>query len=214
MKLIAENLIVARGGKTVIEGLSFAVGRGEALLLTGPNGAGKTTLLRATAGILPLTGGTITLEGGDPEREIPEDCHYVGHLNGIKANLTVAENLAFWGTFLGSGKDRVAAALGHLELEALAEIPTAYLSAGQKRRVGLARLLVTERPIWLLDEPTASLDRSSAGLLSSLVESHCAGGGLALIATHLPLGLDGSRELRLGMKSSATPGNQHSAGAP
>jgi heme exporter protein A len=205
MRLVAENLVVTRGLRTIIDGLSFAVSAGEALMLTGPNGAGKTTLLRAIAGFLPPASGRVHLTGGIEERTIAEECHFVGHQNGIKAQLTVAENLSFWGAYLCSSpagttglEDRVAVALDRFGLEPLAGIPAAYLSAGQKRRAGLARLLVSERPIWLLDEPTASLDTDSAAIMTSVASAHLARGGLLLAATHLPLGLAGARELRLG----------------
>lgn len=203
MKLVVENLVVARGGRVIIDGLDFEVEAGGALLLTGPNGAGKTTLIRALAGFLRPVSGTIRIEEAEaPEPELAQLCHYVGHVNGIKSGLTVAENLEFWRQFLeGSGRGgedhRVDAALDRFNLRMLAGIPAAYLSAGQKRRVGLARLLVTDRPLWLLDEPTASLDAASAKLLTEVAADHVATGGLVIAATHLPLGLAGARELRL-----------------
>lgn len=208
MKLLVENLVVARGVRTVIDGLSFEVGSGEALLLTGPNGAGKTTLIRAIGGFLAPLSGRIALAGGDAEKELPEECHYVGHQNGIKATLTVEENLAFWARYLSGGtgmgdQSRIEAALRHFRLESLAAIPAAYLSAGQKRRAGLARLLVAERPVWLLDEPTVSLDADSTELLAAAVNAHVEGGGIAIAATHLPLGLTHVKHLRLGERAVA-----------
>lgn len=203
MQLIAENLVQRRGVRTVIDNLSFAVQGGEALVLTGPNGAGKTTLLRSLAGFLRPAAGSVRLEGGDDEREIGEQSHFVGHLNGIKASLTVAENLGFWAEYLepdpiGDVLARAGAALERFGLGSLAAIPAGYLSAGQKRRLALSRLLVAKRPIWLLDEPTASLDAASAALLTRAIDEHFTGGGIAVIATHLSLGLARSRELRLG----------------
>ena len=202
MKLITENLNVERGSRAVIEGLSFAVAGGEALVLTGANGAGKTTLLRALAGLIAPAAGAVRLEGGDGERSVGEYCHYVGHMNGLKVSLTAAENLGFWARYLGAAgadvRGRVTAALERLELGALAGIPAGYLSAGQKRRLGLARLLVAERPVWLLDEPTVSLDAASVAVLGAVVAEHVAAGGIAVAATHLPLGIAGARELRLG----------------
>lgn len=204
MRLSAENLSVRRGNRLVIDGLSFDADSGEALLLTGPNGAGKTTLLRAVAGFLTPEAGKISLEGGDQEREIGEQAHYVGHANGIKSSLTAAENLEFWCAYLGgpaartARRDRVYEALERLRLAALEDIPAAYLSAGQKRRLGLGRLLVADRPLWLLDEPTVSLDAASVALLAGIVKEHLSGGGLVLAATHIPLGLESARELRLG----------------
>lgn len=201
MQLIADQLEVARGARAIIRDLSFAVAGGEALLLTGPNGAGKTTLIRSLAGYLAPRAGSIRLEGGDDERELAEQCHYVGHLNGTKSSLTVEENLAFWAAYLGgdaAAADRLDAAMERLNLIDLADIPAGYLSAGQKRRLGLARLLVAERPVWLLDEPTVSLDAASVALMAAIVDQHVGGGGIVVAATHIPLGLTRTRELRLG----------------
>ena len=167
MKLIAEGLTSIRGGRTLFAGLSFAVGAGEALLLLGPNGAGKTTLIRTIAGLLGPAAGTIRLEGGDAERSVGEQCHYVGHLNAVKSSLTVEENATFWCRFLGGRRDGLDAALAAFGLAALRDIPAAYLSAGQKRRLGLARVLLADRPIWLLDEPTVSLDRAAQEVLAA-----------------------------------------------
>ncbi len=213
MKLAIDSLSVARGERIVISDLTFAVDAGDALLLTGPNGAGKTTLMRAIAGFLAPRSGSIRLEGGDEDREIAEQCHYVGHLNGLKGSLSVAENLAFWARYLGRGgpddeSARVERALERLDLLALASIPAAYLSAGQKRRVGLARLIAAYRPVWLLDEPTSSLDAASSAIVASLIEEHAAAGGIVLAATHLPMGVATARELRLGAAApSVTVGN-------
>jgi len=206
LRLQAEKLAVRRGARIVIDGLSFEAVAGEALLLTGPNGAGKTTLLRAVAGFLTPEAGQIRLQGGDNDREVGEQAHYVGHANGIKSNLTTAENLAFWCAYLGGGREnrvrreRVELALERLRLLSLEDIPAAYLSAGKKRRLGLGRLLVADRPLWLLDEPTVSLDAASVKLLAGIVHEHLQGGGIVLAATHIPLGLEHARELRLGVK--------------
>ncbi len=202
LQLIADQLQVTRGARTIIRDLSFEVAAGEALLLTGANGAGKTTLIRTLAGFLAPSGGTIRLNGGDPERDIAEQSHYVGHANGIKASLTVAENLRFWTEYLAEddrdgNADRLDEALDHFNLLDLSDIPAGYLSAGQKRRLGLARLLVAHRPLWLLDEPTVSLDTASVALLAKAVDAHVTGGGIAIAATHIPLGLAKTRELRL-----------------
>jgi heme exporter protein A len=201
VQLIAEKVAVARGSRLVVENASFNVRAGDVLQLTGPNGAGKTTLIRAVAGFLNFAGGSLRLDGGKPDTPIAEHCHYVGHLNGVKAKQTVAENLAFWAEYLGGGRfdaTRVDAALDAFGLTPLATIAAGYLSAGQKRRVGLARLLVADRPIWLLDEPTVSLDAASTGILAKLIERHVASGGLVLAATHIPLGLATAQELKLG----------------
>jgi heme exporter protein A len=203
VQLVAENLVLQRGGRTVVDGLSFRLDSGEALLLTGPNGSGKTTLLRALAGFFAPASGTILLVDAPAERERAELSHFVGHLDGLKSHLTVAENLAFWAASLdeengGAQRERLEAALDRFDLAALADIPAGYLSAGQKRRLALARLGVAERPLWLLDEPTVSLDAASVALLVKAIAGHVAAGGLAAIATHVPMGLERAREIRLG----------------
>ncbi len=218
MQLVAENLRLTRGGRAIVDGLSFNVSGGEALLLKGPNGAGKTTLIRALAGFLAPASGAIRLEGGDDECELAEQCHYVGHANGIKASLTVIENVRFWAEFLaGEARsltspsplgergtcDIVLDALETFGLLDLADIPAAYLSAGQKRRVGLARLLVAPRPVWLLDEPTVSLDAGNVTILAEAIAAHLASSGIAIAATHIPMGLANARELHLGRAANA-----------
>jgi len=206
VQLIAEDLTIDRGARRVIDRLSFAVATGEVLVLTGANGAGKTTLLRALAGFIGIEAGTLRLEGGDPELTVGEQAHVVGHANAVKASLTVAENLAFWSDYLGApepGDDRIASALRHFGLEDLADFPAAYLSAGQKRRLGLARLLVAKRTLWLLDEPTVSLDAASSERLAAAINDHTKEGGLAVVATHLPLPLERVRSLTLGSQRIA-----------
>ena len=201
MPLIAEHLIIERGARAIIKDLSFSAGNGEAVVLTGPNGAGKTTLLRALAGYLRPISGSIRFDGGDADKTIAEQAHVIGHSNAVKAALSVRENVAFWAEYLAPGQDateRSDAALRHFALLELAEFPAGYLSAGQKRRLGLARLLAAERPIWLLDEPTVSLDAASTLLLAKAVNAHTQSGGIAIAATHLPLGLERARELKLG----------------
>jgi len=206
LTLIAENVSLERGGRRLLAGLSFSVAAGEALLVTGPNGAGKTTLVRAVAGHIAPATGSIRLEGASGERRLGEYCHAIGHANATKPAMTVAENVDFWARFLGGDPGRTTAALERLGLAALADIPAGYLSAGQKRRLGLARLLVAERPIWLLDEPTVSLDSRSVGLLAEAIGAHRAAGGMVMAATHLDLGLAGARELHIG------PSRRHEAG--
>jgi heme exporter protein A len=198
MKLIAEGLTSIRGGRSLFAGLSLAVGAGEALLLLGSNGAGKTTLLRTIAGLLAPAAGSIRVEGGDAERSVGEQCHYVGHLNALKSSLTLEENASFWCRFLGGRRDGLDAALAAFGLAGLQGLPVAYLSAGQKRRLALARVLLADRPIWLLDEPTVSLDRAAQGALVSAVDGHLAKGGLVIAATHVPLAVSNARELHLG----------------
>jgi heme exporter protein A len=199
MALIVDNLTVRRGDRAILIGLSFRASRGAAMLLTGPNGAGKTTLLRTIAGLLPPSRGSIRLEGMtmDPDDGIAGQCHFVGHLNAVKPALTVRENAEFWANYLCGRTDQVIQALEHFRMADLASIQAAYLSAGQKRRLGLSRLLVAPRPVWLLDEPAVSLDTASQGLLAEAVNAHLAGGGLTIAATHQPLGFTPSSELRL-----------------
>ncbi|MGA7489477.1 MAG: heme ABC exporter ATP-binding protein CcmA [Xanthobacteraceae bacterium] len=178
--------------------MSFAVDAGEALLVTGPNGAGKSSLLRLVAGLLRPQQGRLELAGSDPELSIAEQAHYLGHLDALKPSLSVAENLAFWAAFLGGGAVKGATALAAVGLGSLARLPATYLSAGQRRRLSLARLIAIERPIWLLDEPSSALDASGQAMLAGLMQRHLAGGGLILAATHAPVGLEQAMELRLG----------------
>ncbi len=208
MRLFSENLTCVRGGREIFSGLSLDVQGGECLLLLGPNGAGKTSLLRMLAGYLKPASGTIRLEDGGEETgediTVGEACHFVGHLNGVKSQFTVRENLAFWACFLSGEKNGesdaavIEKALGAFALSSLCDIPAGYLSAGQKRRLCLARLLVAARPLWLLDEPTVSLDKKSQVLLANAVNAHVAGGGMAVAATHLELGIENAQTLELG----------------
>jgi heme exporter protein A len=197
--LAAYDLSCQRGGRTVFDGLSFAVAPGEALLLSGPNGAGKTSLLRQIAGLLPLAAGRLALEGATADAELPELCHYVGHLNAVKASFSVRENLAFWAEYLDSGAslDRALAAFA---LTSLAELPAGLLSAGQKRKLALSRLFAAPRPIWLLDEPQVSLDAASLRLLDAAIKDHLEGGGIAFVASHTPLKIKFAHRLALGGK--------------
>jgi heme exporter protein A len=196
MTLSAQALNCQRGGRSIFEELGFSVAAGEALIVTGRNGAGKSSLLRMIAGLLRIAGGTLSLSGGDPERSIGEQAHYLGHSDALKPALSVEENLAFWIAWLG-GSGAPHDALAAVGLDMLAELPAAYLSAGQKRRLSIARLVAVKRPLWLLDEPTSALDTASQAVLLELMRAHLAGGGMIIAATHLPLGLDASRELKL-----------------
>jgi heme exporter protein A len=201
LRLTAADLACVRGGRMVFAGVAFSVAAGEALLLTGRNGAGKTTLLRLIAGLLAPAAGVIALDGGDAEASVPEQAHYLGHRDALKPSLSVIENLTFWGAYLasaGRGGDAVAA-LAAVGLGELASLPAGYLSAGQRRRLSLARLLAAPRPIWLLDEPTAALDVVAQARLADLMRAHLAGGGLIVAATHGPLGLEGTKELKMGV---------------
>lgn len=212
MKLSGLDLSCMRGGRLVFTGISFSVASGHALVLTGPNGAGKSSLLRMIAGLVPPFAGRLALDGGDAELSIGEQAHYVGHLDPLKPALTVTENLAFWARFLNDGhgpgvpgeqpgEARGAAltrGLAALGLADLAALPAGYLSAGQKRRLSLARVLVAPRPIWLLDEPTTALDALSQDRLQHVMQHHLDGGGIVVAATHGPLGLSAAGALRLG----------------
>ncbi|CAL8980124.1 Cytochrome c biogenesis ATP-binding export protein CcmA [Rhodoplanes serenus] len=197
MDLIGHDLACVRGQREVFTGLDFRVGAGEALALTGRNGAGKSSLLRLIAGLVRPAAGSVRLDGGDPELTVPEQAHYLGHLDALKPSLTVTENLGFWIDYLGGDPARLATALDAVALDDLADLPAGYLSAGQRRRLSIARLVAVARPVWLLDEPTSALDVASQERLAGLMRAHLAGGGLILAATHGPLGLD-TRELRLG----------------
>lgn len=197
MKLVAEGLTLVRGTRTLQSGLSFAVEKGNALLVTGQNGVGKSTLLRAIAGLFPASTGRVRLEGAADPEAIAEAIHYFGHLNAVKSGLTVEENTRFWCGYLGGRAQNVGMALETFGLLPLRDIPAGYLSAGQKRRLGLARLLVAERPVWLLDEPATSLDTASQAVVAGVVNRHLAAGGIVLAATHTPLGLSPARELSL-----------------
>ena len=200
MRLSAKHIAIERGGRSILTGLSFEARAGAALILIGPNGAGKSTLLRAIAGFLPLAAGAFALEGGAQEASIGEQAHYLGHADALKGALTAGENLAFWaGALGGDTSSRVwRGALARLGLAHVADFPVRALSAGQKRRVALARLLVASRPIWLLDEPTSALDAAAQGLFAAIMRERLAAGGLIVAATHAPLGLEGAETLRLG----------------
>ncbi len=180
MTLSVHDLTITRGGIPVLEGLNFALTPGKALILRGPNGVGKTTLLRTVAGLQPPMVGRVDSE--------TESIAYAAHSDGLKAMLTVTENLRFWSDIF-ENKD-ISRALKDFDLIELQDRLAGTLSAGQKRRLGLARLLVTGRPIWILDEPTVSLDVASVALFADAVRAHLAEGGSALIATHIDLGLE------------------------
>jgi heme exporter protein A len=198
MHLKGDNLACVRGGREVFAGLDFGLSGGEALLITGRNGAGKSSLLRLIAGLLRPSAGGLSLSGGDADATLAEQAHYVGHQDAIKPALSVDENLLFWAEFLGAGQIDVTAALAAVDLDRLADLPAAYLSAGQRRRLSIARLAAAPRPIWLLDEPTSALDAPSQARLAGLMREHLAGGGMIVAAAHGPIGLERARELKLG----------------
>jgi len=198
MQLTADNLACNRGGREVFAGLSFTLPGGEALVVTGRNGAGKSSLLRVIAGLVRAASGRLQLEGGGAEATIGEQAHYIGHQDAVKPSLTVHENLKFWTQYLGAGGAAIEAALEAVDLAPLTELPAAYLSAGQRRRLSIARLIAVERPLWLLDEPTSALDVPSQNRLAGLMRRHLAGGGMIVAAAHGPIGLERARELRMG----------------
>lgn len=235
MELIADNLACRRAGRLVFAGVGFAIASGEAALLRGPNGSGKSSLLRIVAGLLPAETGDVLLDGVSLRADrgaFQEFLAFAGHLDAIKPQLTVLENLHLWARLYGADTamppqgesetdetdqpvprraglmlddepeipadppaDRLEAALDRLGLRKLAHFPAGYCSAGQKRRLGLARLLIVDRPVWLLDEPTVSLDRETVARFAATVTEHLARGGLAVIATHIDLGLPDARVL-------------------
>lgn len=195
MRIEAQGLACRRSGRLIFSGVSFAVAEGEALLVTGRNGAGKSTLLAILAGRLKPEAGALTLDGTG-ERTLPECLHLVGHREALKSALTAGENLAFARDLLGEPRLAPREALDAVGLAHVDRLPVAYLSAGQRRRVALARLLVAHRPVWLLDEPTAALDAASQATLRDLLKAHLAGGGLVVAATHQDIGI-AARELRI-----------------
>ncbi len=193
MRLIGRDLACRRGGRLVFSGLSFEVASGEMLILRGPNGAGKTTLLRLIAGFVPPAAGELILEGGEPDLSAGQQSHYIAHQNAIKPQLTVLENLRFWSRFHDGGADRIPEALEAMDLAHLSHYAAALLSAGQKRRLALARLKLARRPIWLLDEPTVGLDAASVKRLQGLMERHLDEGGMVIATTHIDLGMAAAR---------------------
>jgi heme exporter protein A len=196
ISLSAENLTCIRGGRTLFRGLNFGVARGSALCIEGANGAGKTSLLRMLAGFLSPAEGTIHLrtEGGEVAdgEERGKFAGWLGHHDAVKAQMTVHETLVFFAGLYGAGGD-IGNALEAVGLARLADLPGQYLSAGQKKRVALARLKLCGRALWLMDEPLASLDAAGKTIAAGLVSAHCADGGIAIVATHEPLGIDCAR---------------------
>jgi heme exporter protein A len=198
MRLIAEQVSCIRGGRELFRGLDFALQGGEALAVVGPNGAGKSSLLRLLAGLLRPAEGRIVLEGGPADQPTGLSAHFVGHLDGVKSALSAAENLEFLRAILGGGGQTTEGALAAFGLGQIATLPVRMFSAGQKRRLALARLLIAPRPLWLLDEPATALDAEGQAAFASLASAHLSGGGLIVAATHTPLPFGQGRELRLG----------------
>ncbi len=197
MRLCAENLSLERGGRQLFANLSFEINDGAALVIKGSNGAGKSSLLRAIAGFLPFSEGRLRHEGGGAPSELGEQTHYVGHADSLRTALTAGENLAFWAQMLGGKVSSVRPALGRLGLSHVFDFPVRALSAGQKRRVALGRLLLSYRAIWLLDEPTTGLDVGGQALLADIMQDHLSRGGLIVVATHIPLGIVATRQIQL-----------------
>ena len=207
MTLSISNLACQRGGQTIFSQLSLTIKKGEAVLLRGPNGAGKSTLLRVIAGLIPAASGHISLNDTPHTQrdDFQGQLTYAGHLDAIKPQLTVAENLRFWAQLFGAvNLDKT---IADFRLAEIADRPAHACSAGQKRRLGLARIAVTSRPLWLLDEPTVSLDTETTARFAAVIDAHCAAGGMAFIATHIDLGLSSPKtfELETHSPNSETP---------
>lgn len=207
MPLVIDNLACRRAERLLFEQLSLTLARGEALLLAGPNGTGKTSLLRILAGLLPPSAGQVVFQdGGQDHRDEPdpaplaEQVHFIGMRDGLKAAETGREMLRFWSACLGADESEGAIenAIGRVGLAAQADLPCAYLSAGQRRRLTLARLFIAPRPVWLLDEPTNALDDAARHAVHGWIAGHLDGGGIAVVASHWPIPLAGIKTLRLG----------------
>ncbi len=203
------DLTCIRGERQVFGGLDFNISAGGALVLTGPNGSGKSSLLRLMAGLLAPAQGTLTWDGAatsdDPEAHGGR-LHYVGHLDAVKPMLSVAENISFWAALRVAAEGletNVAAALNSFDIQRLADVPARFLSAGQKRRVNLARIVAAPAPLWLLDEPTTALDRATIDGLEGLIANHRAGGGMVVISTHSEMRLDSVEVLELDAYAAA-----------
>jgi heme exporter protein A len=200
VRLEVRELAALRGEERIFSGIGFSLSAGEALVVAGRNGSGKSTLIRTIAGLLPReSGAVIATVNGAPIPQAAEACHYLGHRNAMKRELSVEENLLFWKRFLGDFEggrgaepEEAAEALG---LASILHLPFGYLSAGQQRRMAMAKLLTAWRPIWLLDEPTAALDVQSEGIFAGLMQAHRQKGGIVVAATHQELGLEGAQRL-------------------
>ena len=201
MRLGAENLAGERGGETIFASLSFELSSGEALIVTGPNGSGKSTLLRIICGLLAPEEGKITLVEDKTALPVRAACHYLGHQNAMKPALSVRENLLFWQKFNGAAALQIDEALEAVDLPGVEHLPFGYLSTGQKRRVSIAKLLISHRLLWIVDEPTAGLDKASEARFAELMRDHMREGGMVIAATHIPLGLDGVKTLDMAQYS-------------
>ncbi|MBV2142266.1 heme ABC exporter ATP-binding protein CcmA [Falsochrobactrum sp. TDYN1] len=195
MRLEAENLAGERGGERVFSPLSFDLFSGEAMVVTGPNGSGKSTLLRIICGLLQPETGRVELTEDGENVPVREACHYLGHQNAMKPALSVRENLLFWQKFNGAEALEIDEALEAVDLPGVEHLPFGYLSTGQKRRVSIAKILISHRPLWIVDEPTAGLDKASETRFAGLMRDHMREGGMIVAATHIPLGLDNIKTL-------------------
>lgn len=192
-----QNLTCERGGRRIFREISFAIATGQVLTLEGPNGSGKSSALRIIAGLLPQAAGEVRMQMSagyavSDSEERGRLTGWIGHNDGVKAQLTVMENAQFFAALYGARID-VANVLDHVGLKRLSDLPAQYLSAGQRKRLGLARLILSNRPLWLLDEPLSSLDAAGRRLAAELIGEHCDDGGIAIVATHETLGLDATR---------------------
>jgi len=199
MELSGQDLTCERGGRIVFRNVALSLKAGQLMQLTGPNGSGKSSLLRLIAGLNESTGGTLTLSGGAEDLSVGQQAHYIAHQEAVKTALSVAENLAFWRDFMGGGD--VEEALAAFDLSRLSSYPAGLLSAGQKRRLALARLVLAPRVLWLLDEPTVGLDTASLTRLVTVMEGQLARGGMIIAATHVPLGRDPDCRLDMGART-------------
>ncbi|CAN7659322.1 heme ABC exporter ATP-binding protein CcmA [Rhizobium sp. LjRoot254] len=200
--MTVSDLAARRGEDLIFSGISFTLRAGEALVVTGRNGSGKSTLIRVIAGLLASETGRVSVSvDGAMIPRAAEACHYLGHRNAMKREMTVEENLVFWKRFMGdftggSGVEPEEAAT-QLGLAELLHLPFGYLSAGQQRRMAMAKLLCAWRPVWLLDEPTAAVDVQSEELFAGLMRGHLARGGIIIAATHQELGIEGAKGLEM-----------------
>lgn len=205
MRIFAQNLSVKRGEELIFTDVSFELFPTESLTISGPNGVGKSTLLRALAGLLPIDSGTFEIKTDSKEaKPNTEYCHYIGHKNAMKAELTVLENLNFWQRTMAQedivDDDLIMSPEAAVELLGLShtlDLPFGFLSQGQRRRIALAKLFVSYRPVWLLDEPTAALDKASSDNFANITNGYLEKGGIVIAATHVPLGFKEVKQLEM-----------------
>ena len=211
-----RNLDCVRSERTVFRGLNFDLAPGGALILIGPNGAGKSSLLRMMAGLLRPAGGEMRwVENGESEDALDDmdvhgaRLHYVGHHDAVKPVLSAAENIRFWAHMRGGGEDEMRAALGVFDIKHLYDVPGRFMSAGQKRRVNLARIIAAPAPLWLLDEPTTALDKATIKRLEDAIQAHRDAGGMVVLSTHADVNTPGSETLNLADFACKAPLDEH-----